>query len=185
MARESSNPINLEGYYSKNFTKECPIHNIYAQLLALLVLVLHFSPVLFVHATLISYTKTIMPPNFHVPFTILFFFLSITSCLNIVFSEPLTRDYMNFNTWISWHVQRHKEKSAAATQKTSVASNWKHRLAELDRMELTVSQDGSGDFITITEAVKNIPLGNTRRVVIRLSSGVYRYVNYCMRFHVT
>ncbi|GFP93589.1 probable pectinesterase 53 [Phtheirospermum japonicum] len=41
-------------------------------------------------------------------------------------------------------------------------------------MDISVSQDGNGDFKTINEAINNIPLRNARRIVIRLNSGVYR-----------
>ncbi|KAH6823954.1 hypothetical protein C2S53_016558 [Perilla frutescens var. hirtella] len=57
--------------------------------------------------------------------------------------------------------------------------------SELNRMEIRVSQDGSGDFNTITEAVNTIPLRNNRRILIRLNSGVYReklYIPRTMRF---
>ncbi|KAF4380946.1 hypothetical protein F8388_011868, partial [Cannabis sativa] len=37
-----------------------------------------------------------------------------------------------------------------------------------------VSQDGKGDFNTITDAVNSIPSGNTGRVVVWISGGVYR-----------
>ncbi|KAF4369935.1 hypothetical protein G4B88_016096 [Cannabis sativa] len=36
-----------------------------------------------------------------------------------------------------------------------------------------VSQDGKGDFNTITDAVNSIPSGNTGRVVVWISGGVY------------
>ncbi|KAL0436013.1 UNVERIFIED_CONTAM: putative pectinesterase 53 [Sesamum radiatum] len=47
-------------------------------------------------------------------------------------------------------------------------------MADLNRMEIRVSQDGTADFNTITEAINTIPLYNNRRVLIRINSGVYR-----------
>ncbi|KAG6431848.1 hypothetical protein SASPL_103416 [Salvia splendens] len=111
---------------------------------------------IFVHA--ISYsitqTKTIMPRRFHVLFTIFFLLLSC----------PSTVSCMELDTW-------HKEKSIGVAEKKS---DWKLRVAEWNRTQVTVSQDGSGDFMSINEAVSSIPLHNTRRVVIRINSGVYR-----------
>jgi pectinesterase len=42
----------------------------------------------------------------------------------------------------------------------------------------TVSQDGSGDFQTVQEAIDAVPFGNTRRTVIRVSPGIYRQPVY-------
>ncbi|XP_062087065.1 putative pectinesterase 63 [Humulus lupulus] len=39
---------------------------------------------------------------------------------------------------------------------------------------IKVSQDGKGDFKTITDAVKSIPSGNTGRVIVWIGGGVYR-----------
>ncbi|CAI0469819.1 unnamed protein product [Linum tenue] len=50
----------------------------------------------------------------------------------------------------------------------------KLRLAEMNRIRISVSQDGSADFRTITEALASIPPHNARRVVIFVESGVYR-----------
>lgn len=47
-------------------------------------------------------------------------------------------------------------------------------MAEINRMEISVSQDGTADFNTITQAINTIPLYNNRRVLIRINSGVYR-----------
>ncbi|KAK4406903.1 putative pectinesterase 53 [Sesamum angolense] len=47
-------------------------------------------------------------------------------------------------------------------------------MAEMNRMEISVGQDGTADFNTITEAINTIPLYNNRRVLIRINSGVYR-----------
>ncbi|CAL5191175.1 unnamed protein product [Lathyrus oleraceus] len=42
----------------------------------------------------------------------------------------------------------------------------------------TVSQDGTGDFQTVQEAIDAVPLGNSRRTVIRVSPGIYRQPVY-------
>lgn len=38
---------------------------------------------------------------------------------------------------------------------------------------MQVNQKGGGDFKTINEAIKSIPTGNTKRVIIKLAPGVY------------
>lgn len=43
---------------------------------------------------------------------------------------------------------------------------------------LTVSQDGTGQYRTVQEAIDAVPLGNTRRTVIRVSPGTYRQPLY-------
>ncbi|XP_020988314.1 pectinesterase 31 isoform X2 [Arachis duranensis] len=40
-------------------------------------------------------------------------------------------------------------------------------------LTFTVSQDGSGDFQTVQDAIDAVPLSNTRRTVIRVSPGIY------------
>ncbi|XP_004491847.1 pectinesterase 31-like [Cicer arietinum] len=42
----------------------------------------------------------------------------------------------------------------------------------------TVSQDGTGDFQTVQEAIDAVPFGNNRRTVIRVSPGIYRQPVY-------
>lgn len=38
---------------------------------------------------------------------------------------------------------------------------------------ITVSLDGTADFLTVQEAIDAVPLGNIRRTVIRVSPGIY------------
>ncbi|XP_057736970.1 pectinesterase 31-like isoform X2 [Arachis stenosperma] len=50
---------------------------------------------------------------------------------------------------------------------------------------ITVSQDGKGDYRTVQEAIDAVPVGNTRRTVIRVAPGTYRqpvYVAKTKRF---
>jgi hypothetical protein len=44
-------------------------------------------------------------------------------------------------------------------------------------MNISVNPNGSVDFKTITEAIDNIPAPNTRRVVVFIAPGLYRYQN--------
>lgn len=43
---------------------------------------------------------------------------------------------------------------------------------------ITVSQDGTADFLTVQAAIDAVPLGNIRRTVIRVSPGIYRQPVY-------
>ncbi|XP_047311033.1 pectinesterase 31 [Impatiens glandulifera] len=43
---------------------------------------------------------------------------------------------------------------------------------------ITVAQDGSGDYKTVQEAIDVVPLGNTCRIVIRVSPGIYKQPVY-------
>ena len=51
----------------------------------------------------------------------------------------------------------------------------KLRKAEMNKVTVTVSQDGSADYTTISDAINSIPLHNTRRVILVIKPGVYRY----------
>ncbi|GLT56527.1 hypothetical protein SLA2020_295620 [Shorea laevis] len=43
---------------------------------------------------------------------------------------------------------------------------------------VTVAQDGTGDFLTVQQAIDAVPFSNTRRTVIRLRPGIYRQPVY-------
>lgn len=110
---------------------------------------------------------------------------------------PLTsqeKDNENFDEWISLNVKhynsRNRETSLKWTQESikhkkqhhvpppPVSSSFDPKLiyAEMNKMIITVSQDGSSNFSTIKEALATIPLYNKRRVILDIKPGVYRYV---------
>lgn len=43
---------------------------------------------------------------------------------------------------------------------------------------ITVSQDANGDYGTVQDAIDAVPLGNTRRTVIRVAPGIYKQPVY-------
>ncbi|XP_028804284.1 pectinesterase PPME1-like [Neltuma alba] len=45
--------------------------------------------------------------------------------------------------------------------------------AEANPKTVTVSQDGKGDFKTITDAINSVPTNNAQRVIIKIAGGVY------------
>lgn len=46
--------------------------------------------------------------------------------------------------------------------------------AEAVKRIITVRQDGTGEFTTVTDAVESIPSGNSRRTIIKICPGIYR-----------
>lgn len=46
--------------------------------------------------------------------------------------------------------------------------------AEAHVKVITVKKDGSGDFKSVTDAIKSIPAGNSQRVLIKIGAGEYR-----------
>lgn len=43
---------------------------------------------------------------------------------------------------------------------------------------ITVAQDGTGNYVTVQEAIDAVPLGNNRRTVIRVAPGIYKQPVY-------
>ncbi|OVA16721.1 Pectinesterase [Macleaya cordata] len=84
----------------------------------------------------------------------------------------------DYQKWVSWNVENHRKQTifgteaAAARGKTEL--DWKLRKAELHKVRMTVSQDGSCDFKSIREAIESIPLNNTKRVILEIKPGLYR-----------
>jgi len=98
---------------------------------------------------------------------LIFLFLFLLSSLNIA-SSSYTHNVANFDKWISFNVKKHEER------KNDPGPDLKLRQAESNKVTITVSQDGSGHFKTISEALNSIPPRNTRRVIVSISPGVYR-----------
>ncbi|WP_018620601.1 pectinesterase family protein [Spirosoma luteum] len=47
-------------------------------------------------------------------------------------------------------------------------------VAVAQRQQITVAQDGSGDFTTVQAALNTVPANNSSRVVIRIKKGIYK-----------
>ncbi|KAJ6879836.1 hypothetical protein NC652_033227 [Populus alba x Populus x berolinensis] len=86
------------------------------------------------------------------------------------------RDY---SRWVSWNVNNHQKRAMLVAKSTvqtpgadgKLVLDGKLRQAEMNSVRVTVSQDGTGDFKTITEAIYSIPPYNTRRVIIAIKPG--------------
>lgn len=91
--------------------------------------------------------------------------------------------HANYDNWISWNVKNYQKKTILETKGNIVATgasgqalDLNLRNAESNKVRITVSQDGGGDFKTITEALASIPPRNTRRVIVLIAPGIYRYM---------
>lgn len=118
---------------------------------------------------------------------VLFLFLLPPTETTLVKSHSWSSDRVtDYNNWFSWNVENHKKRTAlteldqmiakAKGSGTSVNKEIDVRLrkAELNKVSISVSQDGSGDFATITDALNSIPSRNTRRITLMIRPGVYR-----------
>ncbi|KAF3436572.1 hypothetical protein FNV43_RR23664 [Rhamnella rubrinervis] len=126
--------------------------------------------------------------NIQMPLIILFLFL-LFSTATLGNSRTLSSDRAkDYNNWVSWNVEKYRKETelmeadqmmAKAKGSRSTSANNKEidarlRKAELNKMSVSVSQDRSGDFATITDALNSIPSHNTRRVTLIIRPGVYR-----------
>ncbi|KAE8008330.1 hypothetical protein FH972_004851 [Carpinus fangiana] len=90
---------------------------------------------------------------------------------------------IEYNKWVSWNVENYRRKAAlkgaeSIVEMTSAGGrnvlDVKLRLAEINKVIVSVCQNGTGDFKTIREALNAIPLNNTSRVILMIKPGVYR-----------
>ncbi|XP_047308338.1 probable pectinesterase 53 [Impatiens glandulifera] len=117
------------------------------------------------------------------PLLIFIFILIISFTLGSSF------DHQNdFGKWVSWNLENYRSKSnmvsiMSSKSESSIVGGGgetagldpKLAWAEANRMRITVSQDGTGDFMTVMEAIASLPYYNKkRRVIIDIKPGVYR-----------
>lgn len=89
----------------------------------------------------------------------------------------------DYRKWVSWNVENYRKKTALQPQSINEtpsggggkALDIKLSKAEMNKVTMTVSQDGTADYTTISDALHTIPLYNTRRVILVIKPGVYRY----------
>ncbi|KAK2649737.1 hypothetical protein Ddye_017226 [Dipteronia dyeriana] len=125
-------------------------------------------------------------------FPLLVFLLSLSNSIVTAKSSSWSPDRRetNFQKWVSWNVRKHRDKcnimmfgpeSTTSTTQAPPASagvkvvDDKLRNAEMNKVRISVCQNGTGNFKTITEALNSIkPPYNTRRVILKIKPGVYR-----------
>ncbi|KAG5514101.1 hypothetical protein RHGRI_035488 [Rhododendron griersonianum] len=113
---------------------------------------------------------------------VLLFLLSLSTLSLKVFSLLKSEKEEDYNSWISWNVNNFRKKYNAEVETltrepTGIGSkvlDLKLRNAEMSKVRINVSQDGTGDFKSIKEALDSIPLHNTKRVILAIKPGVYR-----------
>lgn len=81
-------------------------------------------------------------------------------------TTPIPADASAVTGWFSANVQAFKTRKATLDLELVAA--------EANPQVITVRQDGTGNFKKINDAIKSIPLGNTRRVIIQIGAGEYR-----------
>ncbi|KAF8039743.1 hypothetical protein BT93_B2072 [Corymbia citriodora subsp. variegata] len=112
---------------------------------------------------------------------IFLFLLSLCICNISLASSSLNEDD-GFRRWVSWNVGNYRREASLNAMSMAQApgipgkkvTDWKLWKAEMNKVQKTVSQDGTGDYRTISEAVNSIAVFNTRRVILVIKPGVYR-----------
>ncbi|KAL6220878.1 hypothetical protein ACLB2K_008631 [Fragaria x ananassa] len=83
----------------------------------------------------------------------------------------------DLDDWIVRNMREYDERKAVLNARNDVPGT--HFDTELAAAEdairvIRVKKDGTGDFKTVTDAVKSIPTGNKQRVVVWIGGGEYR-----------
>ncbi|KAK2968309.1 hypothetical protein RJ640_021698 [Escallonia rubra] len=106
------------------------------------------------------------------------------SNLSLSFSSPSLEREKDYQKWLSWNVETYRKKAALEAVESAVkqaqgttglkALDVKLMNAEMKKVRISVSQNGTADFKTIQEALNSIPLPSVRRVILDIRPGVYR-----------
>ncbi|XP_065625188.1 probable pectinesterase 53 [Quercus suber] len=116
----------------------------------------------------------------HLQLTLLFLFLFNVT---LAYSSWRFEKNVDYNHWISWNIKNYQQKTTLKAESIVQAPgaagrkalDLKLRKAEMNKVTISVSQNGTGDFKTIREALNSIPLYNTRRLILVIKQGVYRF----------
>ncbi|KAK1562593.1 hypothetical protein Q3G72_014554 [Acer saccharum] len=81
-------------------------------------------------------------------------------------TTPIPADASAVRGWFSANVRAFRTRKATLDPELVAA--------EANPLVITVKQDGTGNFKKINDAIKSIPEGNTRRVIIRIGAGEYQ-----------
>lgn len=95
----------------------------------------------------------------------------------------------DYDKWLTWNVHNHHLRRLAAkpppnaaaaglsgSTPTTKALDVRLEKAEVNKERFIINQNGTGDYKTISEAIDNIPIHNTKRFILQIMPGVYRYV---------
>lgn len=125
----------------------------------------------------------------HLQLSLLLLLPSLMFTITLASSTWSSAKEINYNKWISWNIKNYQQKATLKGTESIVLEargrgaarkvglpDAKLSKAEMNKVSLSVSQNGSGDFKTIGDALNSIPLPNTRRVILLIKPGVYRYI---------
>ncbi|XP_017232794.1 probable pectinesterase 53 isoform X2 [Daucus carota subsp. sativus] len=104
--------------------------------------------------------------------SVIFFIVSLL-CL----CSSSSQQELEYEKWISWNKQNYLTKnkiSATQSVRGMKVVDVKLRNAEMNKVRVSVSQFGTGDFLTIREAIASVQLHNTKRIILDIGPGVYR-----------
>ncbi|XVF80717.1 hypothetical protein PTKIN_Ptkin15bG0097600 [Pterospermum kingtungense] len=118
-------------------------------------------------------------------FQLILFLLFFSNCSLKTSGSSNPGSETDYDKWLRWNIQNYRSKQAIwnkADQSLNIQSpgtggrvlDDKLRIAEMNKVRINLSQDGTGDFRTIKEALNSIPLRNTRRVILVIGPGTYR-----------
>lgn len=105
------------------------------------------------------------------------FFLSLHHMISWSNASPSNTNtpQKDYEEWLKWNIQNHHEKKLNLMKPNAGLSlDVNLQNAEIDKVRLSINQDGTGDYKTIMEALDNIPIHNARRVILQITPGVYR-----------
>ncbi|KAK6941119.1 Pectinesterase, catalytic [Dillenia turbinata] len=105
--------------------------------------------------------------------------LSLLSLSPVALSARVQEREVDFERWLSWNAHHYNMKRTTESLMAKSGNNGSSldmilRNAEMEKERIVVSQDGSGNFTTISEAIASIPKHNKRRVEIEIKPGLYR-----------
>ncbi|KAF8401146.1 hypothetical protein HHK36_014450 [Tetracentron sinense] len=82
-------------------------------------------------------------------------------------TTPIPADKSQIDGWLKANVKPYSERKSGGSLDPALVT------AENGVEVIRVRKDGSGDFMTVTDAVKSIPAGNTKRTIVWIGGGEY------------
>lgn len=116
-------------------------------------------------------------------FILLLLLLFVCNLFLQSYSLNIEEEREDYKNWLSWNLQNYKKKAGLVNRSTAKLGRSykgggvlddKLKKAEMNKVRIIVSQDGTGDFKTVGEAISSIPKPNSKRVILVINPGVYR-----------
>ncbi|KAA0058538.1 putative pectinesterase 53 isoform X1 [Cucumis melo var. makuwa] len=115
-------------------------------------------------------------------FILLLLLLFVCNLFLQSYSLNIEEEREDYKNWLSWNLQNYKKKAGLVNRSTAKLGRSykgggvlddKLKKAEMNKVRIIVSQDGTGDFKTVGEAISSIPKPNSKRVILVINPGVY------------